>query len=115
MLVKKRLAARLVTLYHAAPAAERAQRDFETQFSRREIPEDLPVWIADAPGVIGIKDLLVRSGLAKSGSEAWRAVDQGAVSIDRTRITDRHHRQALGAPFVLRLGRKMIRVEPPAG
>jgi len=115
MLVKKRLAARLVTLYHAAAAAERAQRDFETQFSRREIPEDLPVWIAEAPGVIGIKDLLVRSGLAKSGSEAWRAVDQGAVSIDRTRITDRHHRQALGVPFVLRLGRKMIRVEPPAG
>ena len=115
MLVKKRLAARLVTLYHAAAAAERAQRDFETQFSRREIPEDLPVWIAEAPGVIGIKDLLVRSGLAKSGSEAWRAVDQGAVSIDQTRITDRHHRQALGAPFVLRLGRKMIRVEPPAG
>ncbi len=115
MLVKKRLAARLVTLYHGAAAAERAQRDFEAQFSRHEIPEDLPVWVADSPGEIGIKDLLVRSGLAKSGSDAWRAVDHGAVSIDQTRITDRHHRQALGGPFVLRLGRKMIRVRPPAG
>ena len=115
MFVKKRLAARLVTLYHGTAAAERAQRDFEAQFSRREIPVDLPVWVADLPGEVGIKDLLVRSGLAKSGSDAWRAVDQGAVSIDQTRITDRHHRQALGEPFVLRLGRKMIRVEPPAG
>jgi tyrosyl-tRNA synthetase len=61
---------------------------------------------------LGIKDLLVKSGLAKSGSEAWRAVDQGAVSIDQTRVTDRNHRQPLTTPFVLRLGRKMVRIEP---
>jgi tyrosyl-tRNA synthetase len=112
MSVKKRLALWLVTMYHGAEAAERAQRDFEAQFSRREVPEDLPVWTADSAGAIGIKDLLVRSGLAKSGSDAWRAVDQGAVSVDQVRVSDRNHRQELGKPFVLRLGRRMIRVEP---
>jgi tyrosyl-tRNA synthetase len=113
MAVKKRLAGRIVTMYHGAAAAERAQGDFEKQFSRREIPDDLPVWTADSAGAMGIKDLLVRAGLARSGNEAWRAVDQGAVSIDQVRVSDRNHRQELGRPFVLRLGRRMIRVLPP--
>jgi tyrosyl-tRNA synthetase len=113
MSVKKRLAGRIVAMYHGDAAAERAQRDFEKQFSRREIPDDLPVWTADSADAMGIKDLLVRAGLARSGNEAWRAVDQGAVSIDQVRVSDRNHRQALGRPFVLRLGRRMIRVLPP--
>ena len=115
MSIKKRLAGRIVTLYHGAEAARRAQQNFEAQFGRREIPADLPVWTADSAGEMGIKDLLVRSGLARTGSEAWRAVDQGAVSIDQTRVSDRNHRQSLEAAFVLRLGRRMIRVEPRAG
>jgi tyrosyl-tRNA synthetase len=113
MSVKTRLAGRIVTMYHGAEAARRAQDNFEAQFGRREIPADLPVWTANSADEMGIKDLLVRSGLAKSGSEAWRAVDQGAVSIDQTRVNDRNHRQSLSTPFVLRLGRRMIRVEPP--
>jgi len=112
MSIKKRLAARIVTTYHGAEAAARAQSDFEAQFSRHEIPKDLPIWTADSAGELGIKDLLVRAGLARSGSEAWRAVDQGAVSIDQVRVGDRNHRQELGKPFVLRLGRRMVRVQP---
>jgi len=91
------------------------ERDFEAQFSRREAPETLPSWTPAGGGDLGIKDLLVQSGLAKSGNDAWRAVDQGAVSIDGVKIVDRHHRQPVRGPFVLRLGRKMVRVTPPAG
>ena len=112
MTVKKRLAHRLASMYHGAEAADRAQRDFEAQFSRRETPESLPTWTPAQRGELGIKDLLVGSGLAKSGSEAWRAVDQGAVSIDGVRITDRRHVQRLAAPIVVRLGRKMVRMVP---
>jgi tyrosyl-tRNA synthetase len=99
-------------MYHGADAAQRAEADFEAQFSRREVPRDLPSWSAPKTDAMGIKDLLVQSGLAKTGSEAWRAVDQGAVSIDGTKIVDREHRQGVGVPFVLRLGRRMIRVLP---
>jgi len=113
MTAKKDLARRIVAAYHGAEAAGRAQQDFEAQFSRREAPESVPVWVAESRAEMGIKDLLVRSGLAVSGSAAWRAVDQGAVSVDGARITDRSHRQNMLQPFVLRLGRRMIRVEPP--
>ena len=111
MQIKQRLAARIVRMYHGEEAAARATRDFDAQFRRRDVPEDLVVHALPA-GEIGIKDLLVTTGLAASGSAAWRAVDQGAVSIDGTRITDRRHVQRLAAPIVLRLGRKMVRVEP---
>jgi tyrosyl-tRNA synthetase len=111
MSVKQRLAARIVRMYHGEEAAAQAARDFDAQFRRRDVPENLEVRVIPG-GEIGIKDLLVATGLAASGSAAWRAVDQGAVSIDGARITDRHHLQRLAAPIVVRLGRKMLRVEP---
>lgn len=113
MVLKKSLARRLVRMYHGEDAAGRAQEGFEAQFSRREVPQDLPSWTP--PGgseSMGIKDLLVQSGLAKNGSEAWRAVAQGAVTVDGSKVLDREHRQRLGMPFVLRLGRRMVRVVP---
>jgi tyrosyl-tRNA synthetase len=115
MVIKKRLGRRLVAMYHGDEAAARAQADFEAQFARGEAPESLDTWTAPDQSEMGIKDLLVRSGLAKSGSDAWRAVDQGAVSVDGSKILDRMHRQRLANAFVLRLGRRMIRVVPGAG
>jgi tyrosyl-tRNA synthetase len=41
MVVKKRLAHRIVRIYHGAPAADGAQSGFEAQFSRREVPETI--------------------------------------------------------------------------
>ncbi len=113
--IKKQLAERLVRMYHGPGPSEQARRDFEAQFSRREIPDNLPEWSAPGPGQMGIKDLLVATGLAASGSAAWRGVEQGAVSVDGVKITDRLHRQDVGAPFVLRLGRRMVRVLPSGG
>ena len=112
MQVKKQLGHRIAAMYHGAAAADRAQADFEQQFSRKGVPEDIARWSAPQADALGIKDLLVQTGLATSGSAAWRAVDQGAVSIDGVKISDRGHRQSLQTQFVLRLGRKMIRVEP---
>ncbi|TMQ53722.1 MAG: tyrosine--tRNA ligase, partial [Candidatus Eisenbacteria bacterium] len=86
MEIKQKLATRIVRMYHGEAAAGRAARDFDAQFRRRDVPQDLAVCVVPA-GEIGIKDLLVQAGLAASGSAAWRAVDQGAVSIDGVRIT----------------------------
>ena len=41
MEIKKRLGERIARMYHGAAAAERARADFETQFSRRGVPEDV--------------------------------------------------------------------------
>lgn len=112
MKVKKQLGHRIVRMYHGSELADRAQADFETQFQKGGVPSDLPTWRSPQSGPVGIKDLLVASGLAASGSAAWRAVDQGAVSVDGEKVTDRAHRHPMDRPFVLRLGRRMVRVEP---
>src|SRR5262249_60629045 len=43
MEIKQRLAARIVRMYHGEESAGRAGRDFDTQFRRRDVPEDLAV------------------------------------------------------------------------
>src|SRR6185436_6302348 len=42
MTSKKALAHRIVRMYHGQAAADFAQGEFEKQFSRREVPSDLP-------------------------------------------------------------------------
>ncbi len=119
--LKERLGERLVTMYHGAAAAERARRDFEAQFSRREVPETLEefhrahVYAAQgqAPRA-GIVEFLVAAGLAPSKSGARRLVEQGAVSIDGERVSTLDTPVSLEDCFVLRAGRRMRRYRPEA-
>ena len=121
MSVKKRLGECVVRMYHGSEAAERARRDFEAQFSRREVPETLEefhrVDVLQAQGHApraGVVEFIVAAGFARSKSDARRLVEAGAVSIDGERVT------AIDAPvnvddgFVLRAGRKMKRYRPEA-
>jgi tyrosyl-tRNA synthetase len=119
MLGKKRLAARIVALYHGDEAAALAQRDFEAQFSRREAPERLETFgAADVARVAGggmaprIVEFVVAAGLAPSKGAARRLVEQGAVSIDGARAPSTELAPAIDRPFVLRVGRRMKRYEP---
>ena len=89
MELKKRLGSRIVSLYHDDSAADQARQDFETQFSRREIPAELEEF---GPGTMaldsktGIVDLIVASGIAGSRGAARRLIQQGAVDLDGVRI-----------------------------
>lgn len=66
---KKRLGIHIVGIYNGAEAAGRAQKDFETRFSRREAPESLPTWSPEKSGELGIKAREERErGLARGGS-----------------------------------------------
>lgn len=112
MSVKKRLGHRIVALYHGADAAEAAQRSFETQFSKGGVPEDVRELELPA-GEIWIQHLLVQAGLAKSGSDARRAVEQEhSVELAGERVTDPALRVRLDGPVVVRRGRRMVRVRP---
>ena len=83
---KKRLGREIVATYHGADAATAAQAAFEQQFSRAEVPEDMPE-IEVAAGEIGVVDLLVAC-FGGSKSEARRMVEQGAVAVDGDKVSD---------------------------
>ena len=64
-------------------------------------------------GTIGILNLLSRSGLVPSNSEARRAVQQGGVSIDGEKVTDIKSTYGMdffsGDGIVLKRGKKNFR------
>ncbi|MDD2332578.1 MAG: tyrosine--tRNA ligase [Candidatus Cloacimonetes bacterium] len=87
MQAKKRLAWEIVKLYHGTATAEDAQQAFEQVFSKKAIPDEMPVFRVPEGG-IGIVILLVSCGACTSNSEAKRLIDSGAISIDGIRIQD---------------------------
>lgn len=86
MELKKQLAAEIVTEYHDKEAAIEARQEFESVFSKGNLPEDIPlIEIAETDldaGELWIVKLVAATGLVDSNSQARRMIKQGAVSID---------------------------------
>lgn len=88
METKKRLARTIVAGFHGEAAAQHADENWARMFQQKETAEDLEeveVAFADVTGSKGeihIPKLLVRLGLAASGTEANRKIDEKAVKID---------------------------------
>lgn len=90
MSLKHALAAHIVTRIHGEEAAGGAQAQFRSVVQRKEVPDDVPSVEIGMGGREPFKlfEVLVEAKLAPSKSEARRLVKQGAVSIDRERVTD---------------------------
>ena len=110
MEAKKRLAATIVSEYHDAAAARRAQKYFETKFQRHEVPADIPVFkVADTMWVC---ELMKQLSFATSTSEARRLLSQGAVRVDGETVTDANFRFVPGDHKILEVGkRRVARIE----
>lgn len=76
---KKGLARRIVCDFHGAPAADQAQKDWETQFQRRGVPGEVPTLTYLTP--TKLTAFLAMHDLASSKAEATRKIKEGAVSI----------------------------------
>jgi len=111
MEAKKRLARAIVTEYHGADAATRAEQYFESKFQRKEIPASAQVYrIAED---LWICELMKQLQFTPSTSEARRLVSQGAVRVDGRTITDVNFRFVPGEHKVLEVGkRRVARIEP---
>jgi len=115
---KKALASRIVRMYHGPDAAERAQADFEKQFSRREAPSDMPT-VSLSPGKFRARDLMMKAFPNEyTATQAGSMFKQGAVSVNGDRVTDLAAEIELGGgaqglrEVVFKVGRKYARVIP---
>mgnify|MGYP001606387430 CR=1 FL=1 len=85
--VKMRLAWEIVTLYHGAAAAKKAEAAFAQTFQRKEMPEDIrECRMQNAE--LGIIDLLLQTKLTVSKSEARRVIEQKGVKVDGKVVDD---------------------------
>jgi tyrosyl-tRNA synthetase len=77
---KAALARQLVKRLHGEEAARRAEAAFVSQFVKKETPEVIPEHTVTGP--TDIVSLLVATGIAKSGNDARRLVEQGGVRVN---------------------------------
>jgi tyrosyl-tRNA synthetase len=114
--IKFELAREIVARFHDPAAAERAQRNFTARVSERAVPQDLPVRVVPVESAgLRLANLLREAGLAGSTSEANRKIEEGAVRVDGSRVSDRGLTLKAGAEHVLQVGAKRfarVRLEP---
>jgi tyrosyl-tRNA synthetase len=117
--VKVDLAKRIVTDFHSAAEAAGAEAEFDRIFVQRQTPERLPEVVVKASAgteeevVTGdsLSRILVKCGLADSGSEATRKIKQGGVKIDGQKITDFSWRLPGPGRYVVQVGaRQFVRL-----
>ncbi|AZO95714.1 tyrosine--tRNA ligase [Halocella sp. SP3-1] len=86
MKYKKQLALTIVEQYHGKTAADEGAAEFDRVFSEGKLPEDIPEFTIKESeledGKMWIVNLIARTGLLSSNSEARRMIKQGAVSIN---------------------------------
>ncbi len=113
---KEILAYELTELVHGKEEAEKAQESARALFSSGAAANMPTAELAEedfADGSIEILDMLVKSGLVASKSEARRAVQQGGVTADGDKVGDIHAAFEKtvfdGEGIVLRKGKKNFR------
>ncbi len=87
MNLKKRLAREIITQLYSRKEAALAEEHFTKVFQKREIPEEIKEYRLTLT-TLNLTDILVKTGLARSRSEANRLIKQGAVSIDGEKVTE---------------------------
>jgi tyrosyl-tRNA synthetase len=110
--IKRRLARTLVTMYHNASEAQKAEAAFDKLFIDKEIPDIIEEFVFEAgTGETSLVRLLTIAKLASSNSEARRLIEQGGVSVDGERIGDLNAPIPSAKEFVLKVGkRKFLKV-----
>jgi tyrosyl-tRNA synthetase len=106
------LANEVTTLLHGTEAAQAAEATAREVFEKGGVGDDLPTLELSAEEIadgISIVQLIVRSGLAKSGKEAKRLIAENGARIDDAPLTDAGmmlDAGALSAPVKLSAGKK---------
>ncbi|AKM84288.1 TPA: tyrosine--tRNA ligase [Candidatus Campbellbacteria bacterium] len=101
---KMKLAYEIVRFYHSEKDAQKAKDNFETQFQKGAVPENVQEFKIKAGE--GILVVLHQIGFASSNSEARRKIQEGAVKLDDEKVTDINYILDKGERIV-RLGRKI--------
>lgn len=85
---KGRIARTITARFHGDLAAREAEDRFLSQFSRREIPEEMASFVVPEPFPKKLSTIMVLSGAARSESQAKQLVRQKAVELSGVTVTD---------------------------
>ena len=104
------MAYEIVALYHGKPAAQKAEKEFNRIFKKKELPSEIPS-IKIAAKNINILDLLVKTKLASSKAEAKRLIEQKGVKINNEIQEDWRKNILIKSVMIIQVGkRKFVKI-----
>ncbi len=107
MVLKKRLGKEIVRMYSSQAEAEKVCQEFERVFSKKELPEEIPVkHLEHDQAEMWVGHYLVQAGCAKSTSEVKRLIKQGGLYIDSKRVNDENLKVSVAGEKLVRLGKR---------
>ena len=114
MQAKQQLARLLVARYHGEEAARQAHEGFQQKFQDREFPSEPDVRLSltksdlKGDGTISLTDLVAKTGLVPSKSEARRLIIQGGLEVNGQKQTDANAVLTLvvGQAYQMKVGRR---------
>ncbi|UCE68070.1 MAG: tyrosine--tRNA ligase [Candidatus Zixiibacteriota bacterium] len=106
--LKKRLAWKLVETYHDSEKANKAQANFVKQFSRGEVPDEIPDLFIyfDENNEAWLPQVISDSRVVKSNSQAIRLIKQGGIKINDETITDKDYKISGDEEIIIKIGKK---------
>lgn len=108
--LKMRLGREIVTIYHGAQEAEKAQLEFIKMFQQKEAPDEMPeisvANLLDDDGMVELVSLMVSTGLAPSRGEARRLIEQGGVRLRDEKVLDPTAVVEIHSGDILKVGKR---------
>ena len=107
---KELLAYELTSLIHGKEEADKCLEAAKKLFGGAANTDDMPtteIPAAELEGGINILDLLVKTALCPSKSEARRLVQQGGVSVDDVKVTDPNAAVEIAESVIIKKGKKV--------
>jgi len=105
--VKFLLAGEIISRFHSAEAAEKAQAAFIARFQKGAMPDEMPeMQLTSMQGEMGLANVLKDAGLVNSTSDGMRMIRQGAVRIDGERVEDPRLKISVGSEHIYQVGKR---------
>lgn len=106
--IKYRLARIITSLYHTPEEVEKAVAYYDAAFSKKAIPDDIPVLLIQRGGerISDIIPLFVEINYIKSKSEFLRLLSQNGIQLNGEKIASDAINRVLMSNDVIRIGKK---------
>jgi len=101
--VKEHLACEIIERFHSKEEALGAKEEFERVHKKSEIPSDIAEFTLEGP--LWIAKALVDAKISPSTSQSRRDIKQGAVKINKEKISD-EQLQLQSGEYILQVGKR---------
>jgi len=110
--VKMQLAQQIAAQYHGEEAGVAAEAEFEKMFGKAGdgLPDEIEeLELAVPTEGLALMRLLTLSGLAESGGEARRLLQQGGIKVDKAKVSDGQKMYLPGSSFIVQAGKRKFK------